>query len=197
MRMKSNSVIVAAGASAVLAFASTASAHPGHGGATGLSAGVLHPFTGIDHILAMVAVGLCAAQIGGRALWLLPVTFLSAMVLGGSLALGGTHVPMIEQGIAASVLILGLIIAGGSRLVLPMTAGLVALFAMFHGYAHGAEMHAGLAPAAYGAGFVLATATLHLIGIGIGMALKRNSLPIIVRAAGGAIAIGGVLLFVM
>ncbi|HET6246172.1 MAG TPA: HupE/UreJ family protein [Tepidisphaeraceae bacterium] len=194
--MKSRSIVIAAGAS-VLAFATVASAHPGHGASGGFSAGISHPFLGIDHILAMVAVGLCAVQIGGRALWLLPLTFISFMIAGGVLGFNAGHVPpAVEQGIAASVLLLGLIVAGGSRLAVPLTFGLTALFAMFHGYAHGAEMQPGVAFATFAVGFVIATTILHLAGIALGVTLNRNRLPALARLAGGAIAIGGVLLFV-
>jgi len=195
--MSSKSLSVALGLTALLVVAQTASAHPGHGPASGFHAGFYHPLSGIDHILAMVAVGLCAGQLGGRWIWFLPATFLGFMVAGGIVAIGGTHVPMIEQGIAASVLILGLLVAGGSRLFLPLTVGLVALFAMFHGYAHGAEMQSGLRPTTYALGFVLATAALHAIGVGIGIVLKRRSWTTASRITGGAIAAGGLLLFLM
>src|ERR1700753_2320994 len=107
--MKSKSFILAAGASALLVCTQIASAHPGHTPTTGFAAGVTHPFSGIDHILAMIAVGICAAQVGGRTLGLLPAAFIGAMVAGGWMALGGAAVPMVEQGIAVSVLLLGLL----------------------------------------------------------------------------------------
>jgi urease accessory protein len=192
--MKSKSLIAMAGASALLVFAHLASAHPGHAGATGIAAGVTHPFTGIDHVLTMIAVGLCAAQIGRRALWMLPAAFLAFMIAGAILGIGGTHVAMAEQGIAASVLILGLLVAIGSPSRLPAILGLVALFAIFHGYAHGAEMSAGIAPLAYAFGFAIATAALLAIGIGCGMTMRRSGQPKISRLAGGAIAVCGLLL---
>ena len=195
--MKSKSLLTVAGASALLVCTQIASAHPGHGSTTGFAAGVSHPFTGIDHILAMIAVGICAAQMGGRALWLLPVTFMAFMMGGGFLGIHGGSAPAIEQGIAASVLVLGLLVAAGSRLPLPVTAAFVALFAVFHGYAHGAEMGTGLTPAVYALGFLLATALLLAVGIGSGLAVKRGRWTLRRRVAGGAIAMCGILLFAM
>jgi urease accessory protein len=192
--MKSKSLIAAAGASALLVCTQIASAHPGHGSTTGFAAGVSHPFTGVDHILAMIAVGLCAAQLGGRALWLLPAAFLACMVGGGWLGIHGGAVPMLEQAIAASVLVLGLLIAAGARVSLPATAVLVAVFGAFHGYAHGAEMGAGLTPALYGLGFLTATVALNAIGLGSGLLLMRNRRIGLSRLTGGAIALGGLLL---
>ena len=191
--MKSKSLIVAAGFASLLVLADIASAHPGHG-ASGFAAGVRHPLSGIDHILAMIAAGLCAAQMGGRALWMLPVTFIAFMIGGGILGLGHAPAPMIEQAIAATVLVLGLIVASGSPLAMPVTTGLVALFALFHGYAHGAEMRAGIGPMQYAAGFVVATAILNGVGLVLGSALKRGRWPAISRLAGGVIAVCGAVL---
>jgi len=192
--MKSKSLIAAVGTSALLVFTQVASAHPGHGGASGFAAGVSHPFSGIDHILAMIAVGLCAVQIGGRALWMLPLAFLAFMVGGGLFAVHGGAVPMTEQGIAASVLLLGLLVAAGSRVALPVTASFVALFAFFHGFAHGAEMHTGVAPAVYGLGFLTATALLLSIGLASGLLLKRTGWMNLARFAGAGIATCGIVL---
>jgi urease accessory protein len=175
-----------------------AGAHPALPGHThGLVNGLLHPLTGWDHLLAMTAVGFLAARSGSRATWLLPLTFLSAMMLGGMLGMAaGVPVPMIEQGIAASVLILGIFIAAPARLPTVAGAWLVGLFALFHGYSHGAEMPASASGWLYGAGFILATASLHLLGIGLGRAtLSLNSLTP-VRIAGCLMALGGVYLLV-
>src|SRR5581483_9875318 len=118
-----------------------AQAHPGMPGHThGFSNGFSHPLTGLDHICAMVAVGLWAAQRGGRALWLVPATFVFVMIVGGVFGMGHAGIPCVEQGIAASVLILGILITAAIRLPLAASAAIVGLFALFHGYAHGAEM---------------------------------------------------------
>jgi urease accessory protein len=174
---------------------SLAQAHPGAPGHThGFSNGLLHPLTGLDHICAMVAVGLWAAQRGGRALWLVPLTFVSIMVIGGILGMGGVGIPYVEQGIAASVLVLGIFIAAAVRLPLAASAAIVGLFALFHGYAHGAEMPDTASGLAYGIGFVVATASLHLCGISLGLIAQRFASAKLIRFAGGAIAGCGVYL---
>jgi urease accessory protein len=172
-----------------------AQAHPGLPGHThGFGNGLLHPLTGLDHICAMVAVGLWAAQRGGRARWLVPATFVSIMIVGGALGVGQVGIPYVEQGIAASVLVLGIFIAAAIRLPLATSMVVVGLFALFHGYAHGAEMPATASGFAYGIGFVLATASLHLCGIGIGLFAKRFTTTQLVRYLGGGIAACGVYL---
>jgi urease accessory protein len=184
------------GGLACLGFAPSALAHPGHGGVAGFTAGLYHPLCGIDHVLAMLAVGLCAAQVGGRARWLLPLTFLACMVAGGVVAIGGPQVPMVEQGIAASVLLLGLLVARGAGIGMPALASLIGLFAVFHGYAHGAEMQPGTAPAPYAAGFLTATAALIAAGLGVGLVAKRPAWRLLPRLAGGAIAACGLALMI-
>jgi urease accessory protein len=171
-------------------------AHTGIGETTGFMHGVGHPIGGADHLLAMIAVGIWAAQIGGRALWLVPCTFVGVMILGGILGFAGVSVPFIEQGILLSVLILGVLIASAFRLPLTYSALIVSLFALFHGYAHGAEMPASMTAATYTLGFALATAILHLIGMGLGLLTAKINLPAVNRYAGGAIALGGVYLAV-
>jgi urease accessory protein len=174
---------------------SLAQAHPGAPGHThGFSNGLLHPLTGLDHICAMVAVGLWAAQRGGRALWLVPLTFVSIMVVGGILGMGGAQIPFVEQGIAASVLVLGIFIAAAVRLPLAASMAIVGLFALFHGYAHGAEMPDSASGFAYGIGFVVATASLHLSGIALGITTQRFVSAQLVRYLGGGIAACGVYL---
>jgi urease accessory protein len=174
---------------------SLAQAHPGSPGHThGFSNGLLHPLTGLDHICAMVAVGLWAAQRGGRALWLVPLTFVSIMVVGGILGMGGVGIPYVEQGIAASVLVLGIFIAAAVRLPLAASMAIVGLFALFHGYAHGAEMPDTASGLAYGIGFVIATASLHFCGISLGLAAQKFASAKLIRFAGGAIAGCGVYL---
>ena len=172
-----------------------AQAHPGEPGhAHGFTNGLLHPLTGLEHICAMIAVGLWAAQLGGRARWLVPTMFVAAMMLGGVLGLSGRHVPGIEQGIAASVLILGVFIATATKLPLSASAAIVALFAWFHGYAHGAEMPANTSAAAYGTGFIFATAGLHILGVVLGVMAQEINFPKSVRVAGASIAACGVYL---
>jgi urease accessory protein len=174
-----------------------AQAHPGLPGHThGFTNGLAHPLTGLDHICAMVAVGLWAAQRGGRALWAVPLAFVSVMALGGMLGMAGGAFPFVETGIATSVLILGVLIAASVRLPLLMSILIVGVFALFHGFAHGAEMPATASGLAYGMGFILATASLHLGGIGLGLAAKQLGSMRLIRYAGGAIAVCGIYLFI-
>lgn len=180
-------------AAAVLAVvaASPAIAHTGGSVGAGLASGFAHPFSGLDHLLAMIAVGLWVAQSGGRAVWLLPIAFPLAMALGAVAVAFGIAFPAVEIGIALSVLALGVLVAFAVRLPAVGGATLVAVFAVLHGHAHGAEVPTAIDPIAYGAAFILATVVLHLIGIGLGLALKA---PHILRAGGAAIAVAGVAL---
>jgi len=170
-----------------------AQAHPGHG-AAGFTHGLIHPLGGLDHLLAMFAVGLWAAQRGGRALWALPAAFLGVMTLGGALGMAHAQIPFVEQGILLSVLVLGVLIAAAVRLPLALGMAIVGLFALCHGLAHGAEMPANAAGVAYAAGFVLATALLHACGIAAGLMAKNVASHQWVRFAGAAIAMGGIML---
>jgi urease accessory protein len=180
---------------AIFLLPTLAQAHPGMPGHThGFANGLAHPLTGLDHICAMVAVGLWAAQRGGRSLWLVPSVFVSVMILGGILGMAAVPIPFVEPGIAASVLVLGLLIAAAVRLPLPVSAMLVGVFALFHGYAHGAEMPDSASGLAYGLGFVAATAGLHLLGIVSGFVAQRFGSARMVRYAGGAIAVCGLYL---
>ncbi|MGH6943314.1 MAG: HupE/UreJ family protein [Geminicoccaceae bacterium] len=169
-------------------------AHTGIGATTGFAHGFAHPLSGIDHILAMVTVGIFAWQLGGRALWLVPATFVGVMALGGALGIAGVSVPFVGLGIALSVAVLGAIVALGVQAPVAVAMGLVGLFAVFHGHAHGTEMPESAAGLAYGLGFMLATATLHVAGIGsgflIGRAGERHG-QLVVRSAGGAVALAG------
>jgi urease accessory protein len=158
--------------------------------------GFLHPFTGIDHLLAMLAVGLWGAQLGAPAIWALPVAFPLVMALGGVVGIVGLPLPGVETAIALSVVVLGAAIALDRRPPLPVACGLVAVFAVFHGYAHGLELPKQAAALAYCAGFVLATGTIHLSGIGLGLGIHwRHGLRLL-RAGGSAISLVGVVLFV-
>ena len=175
-------------------FTRTAFAHAGHDHAT-LESGLMHPLTGIDHILAMVAVGLWAFQLGGRAVWALPLTFVGIMALGAGLGVGGPERSWTEHGILASVAILGLAIASAYKVPAYVSMLLVAAFAFCHGYAHGHEAGAGGSFAAYTTGFMLASASLHALGLGLGYAIHKFSSMGLVRYAGGAIAAGAVMLW--
>jgi urease accessory protein len=175
-----------------------AHAHPGHDGhelTWDFATGAAHPFSGWDHLLAMIAVGLWAAQLGGRCRWLVPVAFVTVMALGAAPGPAGFAVPGVEQGIAVSLLVLGLLIATAVRLPVPAGMAIVGLFALFHGAAHGSEMPATADGIGYGAGFVAATALLHVVGLGLGFALKNHEKA--VRFAGGAVAIVGAVAFVL
>lgn len=145
---------------------SSASAHSA-GNISGFGAGFWHPLSGTDHLLAMVAVGVLAAPLGRRGLWL-PAAFMSAMILGGLGGIAGLHLPFVEQGIALSVLLLGLLLAFSRRLPLPTLAGLAGLMGLLHGHAHGAELPESVSALEFFAGFMLATALLHVAGFGLG-----------------------------
>lgn len=173
-------------------FAGQAAAHTFGAHGAGFAEGFIHPFLGLDHLLAMLAVGIWAAQLGGRALWLVPLAFLSVMVGGAALAHSGLPFAPIEAMIAASVLVLGLLVAGSVRVSAAVGAMAVAFFAYFHGYAHGLEIPQAATPVAYVAGFMLATGCLHLLGIGLGSSLKRA--PLLTRLSGSALAATGVYL---
>lgn len=171
-----------------------AHAHVSVGHTNGLAHGLLHPLTGLDHIAAMIAVGLWAAQCGGRAAWVVPLSFVTVMLLGGLIGMAGISIPFVEPVIVASVLVLGLLIAAAVRLPLVASSLLVGLFAVFHGHAHGAEMPATASGLAYGIGFVLATGVLHCCGIGLGRFAQRLAGPRLAQYAGGAIVALGVYL---
>ncbi len=170
-------------------------AHVGVGQTTGLWQGFLHPLGGLDHILAMVGVGLWAKQNGGRAIWAIPLAFGGVMALGGILGAVGVALPFVETGVLASVLILGVLIAAAVRMPLAAASLLVGLFAVFHGHAHGAEMSVSAAGLAYGVGFVLTTALLHASGIVLGTLMSKDFGARAVRYAGAAIVLTGVSLF--
>lgn len=175
---------------ALVAAPALAQAHPGHGGHSLLS-GMEHPLMGMDHLLAMVAVGLWAAQLGGRATWMVPAAFVGVMSLGGALAMNGFVLPGIEQGILASVLILGVLVAASVRLPALAGAALVALFAFCHGQAHGAEMPAAASSLSYALGFASSTAMIHAAGLGFGLAARQSAA---LRLSGAAIATSAILL---
>ena len=176
---------------AVAGFSSAALAHIGDHSHMSFAEGLRHPLTGLDHMLAMVAVGLWASQLGRRALWLLPVTFPAVMAIGAAIGFSGVALPFVEIGIAGSVLVLGAAVALALRPSLAVSVPLIALFALLHGYSHGVELPAAASALSYGAGFVAATLALHLIGIAIGLLANRVPIRFAARTAGGAIACVG------
>jgi urease accessory protein len=181
-------------ACALAVVATEALAHPQAGSTAVFSQGLLHPLLGMDHILAMLAVGMWAAQLGGRALWGVPLAFVAMMAAGGMAGVAGLPVPMVELGIAGSVLVFGLLILFGARMPLAISMGLVGMFALFHGHAHGSEMPATVSGLSYGVGFLLATALLHGAGIAAGRLARRPETGRLLRAGGAAIAGAGVYL---
>lgn len=171
-----------------------AHAHTGGGEAGGFMHGLAHPASGPDHVCAMLAVGLWAAQMGGRAVWAVPLTFVGVMSLGGVLPMLNVGLPFVEQGIVLSVLMLGVLIAASIRLPLRLGGGMVALFALWHGHAHGTEMPEPASAIAYALGFMLATASLHVAGIAFGLGMQRLARERVVHIAGVGIALCGVYL---
>ncbi len=172
-----------------------AHAHPGHGAEVGgIGWGLAHPFTGLDHILAMVAVGLWAVQLGKRALWMLPLAFVSAMAAGAAFGMGGVRMPFVEPAILASAIGLGALVTFATRLPLAASAALVAVAALFHGQAHGSEMPANASGILTAAGFIFATAVLHLAGVAGGLTLQQMAQQRVIRAAGVAISASAILL---
>lgn len=182
---------------AALLCSATAFAHTGAEQALSFASGFRHPLAGLDHVLAMVAVGLWAGLNGGRALWAWPAAFVGVLVLGGALGMAGVALPLVEPGILASVVVLGLLVLAAARLPVPIGAALVAVFALLHGHAHGAELPGGAAAATYAAGFAIATALLHGIGLGVAYLAGSERGRLIVRGAGALVAAGGVALAVV
>jgi urease accessory protein len=178
----------------LVALADPAAAHPATGLAAtggGFAAGLAHPFSGLDHVLAMVAVGLWAVQLGGRAVWLVPAAFVAMMLVGGALGALGIALPAVELGIIGSVLLLGLMVALSLRLPVALGMALVGVFALCHGHAHGSEMPVATAAGLYALGFAAATAALHGLGLGLGLALRRGPA---LRWSGAGIAAAGLVL---
>ncbi len=170
----------------------SAAAHIIQGAQGGFGSGFEHPLTGPDHFLAMFAVGLWGAQMGGRQVWTLPVTFPLVMVIGGIAGMAGLPFPAVEIGIALSIMALGLAIALAWHPAEWIALILIAYFALCHGYAHGAELPLSTDPADYAIGFVLATGMIHLFGIGIGLSLNKPVGGRLARALGALIGVGGI-----
>lgn len=183
----------AALAAAILLVALPAWAHEGGGQAAGFLSGMLHPVSGLDHVLAMVAVGLWGAQLGAPAIWLLPVAFPLVMAFGGFLGLMGVPVPGVEIGIALSAVLLGVMVATQSRPPLGVAIALVGFFAVFHGHAHGTELPEGASGLLYSVGFVVVTGLLHATGIAIGLVHRWERGRLALRGAGAAVAAAGLL----
>jgi urease accessory protein len=169
-----------------------ADAHTGTGLPGGFASGFKHPFSGLDHLLAMVSVGLWGAFLGRPLIYLLPVIFPAVMAGGAVVAMVGLRLPPVEIGIALSVLVLGACIAFAVKAPVWVASLIVATFALFHGYAHGIELPSAADPVGYSVGFVLATGLLHVLGIGIGTLNARPGGLVMTRSAGGIIAIMGV-----
>lgn len=166
-------------------------AHSDGGISGGFVSGFAHPILGWDHVVAMVAVGMLGAFLGATAIWLLPVIFPLVMAFGAALGVMGVPIPAVETGIAASAVVLGLLILFAARLPLWAACVIVAAFAIFHGYAHGTELPEAANPFAFAVGFVIATGLLHLAGIAIGQVAKWPVGAYAVRAGGGAISMVG------
>jgi urease accessory protein len=183
-------------AAAILAaMTENAMAHAGAGIPGGFVSGFDHPISGWDHIVAMIAVGLWGAQLGAPAIWLLPITFPLMMALGGFAGLVGLPLPGVEIGIAASAVVLGLAVASEARPALWVAMVTVGVFAIFHGYAHGAELEKGTDPLAYSLGFVAATGLLHALGILIGELHRWRLGERAVQVLGAVVAVAGVSFF--
>lgn len=181
----------AAVAALVTAVAGAAEAHTGAGSVHGFSAGLLHPIAGIDHLLAMVAVGLLGGQAGGRLGLAFPALFLGAMLAGGLAGIGGAALPWMEIAIGASGLVLGLIVAGAWHSLMVPALAATAAFGALHGFAHGAELPVGASWSGYAAGFLATTAMLHAAGFGLVALARRLAATGAVRWLGGAAALGG------
>lgn len=196
--MKSDAILARScfAAATLLALIEPALAHTGTDTVFGFKTGFLHPISGPDHLVAMVAVGLWGAQLGAPAIWILPITFPLVMAMGGVLGVIGVPVPFVETVIALSAVALGLVVALRLRPPLWTAAALVAVFAIFHGYAHGRELPGAADPVGYGVGFVVATGLLHLAGILIGTVTNRPLGAQAVRACGAVIACAGLFFLV-
>ena len=185
-----------AAALAVVFGPSVASAHVGVGPVHDVLHGMEHPLTGLDHLAAMLAVGIWAAQLGGRSLWGVPLSFVSVMALGGALGMTGVYLPLVEPGIVVSLIVLGILVATATRLPLALSALIVGVFALAHGYAHGAEIPSATSGFTYAAGFILMTVAIHATGVGFGLFTKGAHASQLQRLAGAAVAACGLYLIV-
>src|SRR4051812_26082379 len=179
----------------MLLLAAPALAHTGSS-TGGFIGGFAHPLFGPDHVVAMVAVGMWGAFLGAPAIWLLPIVFPMVMAGGGALGVLGAPMPAVETGIALSAVVLGLMVALAARPPLWVAAAIVGVFAIFHGYAHGAELPSAADPLAFSLGFVVATGLLHLFGIALGLLVRWPAGRVAVRLGGTAIALAGVVFLI-
>jgi urease accessory protein len=201
MKRYSQSVLICAFA---VLWCAIASAHPNHGGhdgdlmhPSGFAAGLLHPILGIDHLLAMLAVGLLSAQLGGRALWAVPGCFVGAMLFGGLLGMMGFALPAVEAGIALSIVVLGVAIAVNRSSPLALCLAGAALFGVLHGFAHGAEAPRLASPTLYAIGFVSATIALHVVGVVLGrFAVQSQRGTHVLRWSAAMIAVVGLVFLI-
>ena len=177
---------------ALVFWARAAHAHILQGKAAGFVTGFWHPVSGLDHVLAMIAVGLWGVQLGAPALWLLPLTFPMVMALGGMVGLLGVPLPGVEVGIAASAILLGLAVMSALRPPLAAAVVLVGIFGVFHGHAHGTDLSEGQSALLYSMGFVVATGCLHGVGIGVGLIHRWPWGQPLLRAGGAVVALGGI-----
>lgn len=186
------SIVRILSSSVFLLASGVALAHPSHEHSSSFMAGFDHPIGGVDHLLAMLAIGLWAASLGGRALWAIPTAFVMTMLAGGAFAVAGFSVPFVEQGIVLSVIVLGALVLFAKRLPVMACVVIAASFALFHGVAHGMEMPLNADGLHYALGFAAATVALHLMGVGLGLLAT----PLMTRIGGSVIAIMGLLLVV-
>lgn len=193
IRFLSRIIAVAVG----LFVSSLAFAHTGHDHAEGLYFGIAHPIGGLDHLLAMLGVGIWAAQIGGKSRFVLPLAFVGVMLLGGALGMTGMNLPYIEEGILGSVMVLGLLLSLAFNVPLLAGALIVGFFAIFHGYAHGAEMPISSGALAYMFGFALSTALLHIAGVFGVNAIKDQARLIATRISGLVLMLAGAYLAIV
>lgn len=171
-------------------------AHTGVGNTTGLASGFSHPIGGLDHLLAMIAVGIWAALMGDKATWVVPSVFVLLMLLGGILGVSGIKVPFTEIGVLASVIILGLFISAKIKTPVFISSLVVGLFAIFHGHAHGTEMPLASEPISYCFGFTMVTILLHIVGIAIGLSFNKWASEKSFRLAGASVTLFGIYLLV-
>lgn len=169
-------------------------AHPLTGTQSGFSNGIFHPLSGLDHILAMLAVGIWAAQLGGKAKWIVPLSFVGLMSIGGALGMSNINLPFTEIGILVSVIVLGVLILAGVRLPILVSSLLVGVFALCHGHTHGTELPAASSAVMYAIGFAITTVMLHLSGIGFGTVFNKIANEKIVKFSGALIALIGLIL---
>ncbi|RTL71467.1 MAG: HupE/UreJ family protein [Hyphomicrobiales bacterium] len=181
-------------AALALAAATPALAHPGADHVHSLATGFAHPFSGFDHLLAMVAVGLWAGMTGGRAVWAWPAAFVSLMLVGGAIGAAHVTVPYVESGILASVIVLGIAVTASLRAPTLLGGIVIGAFALLHGYAHGVELPTGASAVSFMSGFALATALLHSIGATAAIVAGRGAGRVAVRVAGALVAVAGLAL---